>query len=44
MILLIVYGVIYGEGGSIIWFIGILVVFIVVFYVIGVLFKCMFFL
>ena len=36
MILLTVYGAIYGEGGSTIWLTGILVVFTVVFYVIGV--------
>lgn len=44
MILLTVYGAIYGEGGSTIWLTGILVVFTVVFYVIGVLFKRMSFL
>ncbi|WP_432202413.1 monovalent cation:proton antiporter family protein [Staphylococcus warneri] len=44
MILLTIYGAVNGHGGSTIWLTGILVVFTIVFYVIGVLFKRMSFL
>ncbi|MDO6574171.1 Kef-type K+ transport system membrane component KefB/Trk K+ transport system NAD-binding subunit [Staphylococcus pasteuri] len=44
MILLTIYGAVNGHGGSTIWLTGILVVFTIIFYVIGVLFKRMSFL
>ncbi|HID4882098.1 TPA: cation:proton antiporter [Staphylococcus aureus] len=44
MILLTVYGAINGQGGSIIWLIGILVVFTAISYILGVQFKRMSFL
>ncbi|HDY4641871.1 TPA: monovalent cation:proton antiporter family protein [Staphylococcus aureus] len=44
MILLTVYGAINGQGGSTIWLIGILVVFTVISYILGVQFKRMSFL
>ncbi|HFN8938300.1 TPA: cation:proton antiporter [Staphylococcus aureus] len=44
MILLTVYGAINGQGGSTIWLIGILVVFIAISYILGVQFKRMSFL
>ncbi|VED28817.1 monovalent cation:proton antiporter family protein [Staphylococcus warneri] len=44
MILLTIYGAVNGHGGSTIWLTGILVIFTIVFYVIGVLFKRMSFL
>lgn len=44
MILLTVYGVINGQGGSTIWLIGILVVFTAISYILGVQFKRMSFL
>lgn len=44
MILLTIYGAVNSHGGSTIWLTGILVVFTIVFYVIGVLFKRMSFL
>ncbi|RQX26898.1 sodium:proton antiporter [Staphylococcus warneri] len=44
MILLTIYDAVNGHGGSTIWLTGILVVFTIIFYVIGVLFKRMSFL